>query len=239
MTQYPVAILAGGLAKRLRPVTETIPKSLVPVGGEPFLAHQLRLLRRQGVTSAVLCVGHLGEMIQQQFGDGAEWGIELRYSFDGPQLLGTGGAILNALPLLGNAFFVLYGDSYLPIDLAGVARRFRKEGKLGAMTVFRNDDAFDRSNVLFHNGELLRYDKQQRLPEMRHIDYGLNLFWSEAFASRATGEAFDLSDLQRELVEGGQMAGCLVTERFYEIGSHQGLAELESLLAAESLLCAS
>ena len=238
MKQYPVAILAGGLAKRLRPVTATIPKSLVPVAGEPFLAHQLRLLRTQGIESAVLCVGHLGEMIEEEFGDGAAWDIELKYSYDGPDLLGTGGALVNALPLLGNAFYVLYGDSYLPIDLAGVARRFRKEGKLGAMTVFRNDDAFDRSNVHYHNGQLLRYDKEERTPEMRHIDYGLSLFWSEAFASKVRAEAFDLGELQRELVDAHQMSGCLVTERFYEIGSHKGLADLESLLASDALIAA-
>ena len=116
----PVAILAGGLATRLRPITERIPKVLVPVAGRPFLAHQLELLRGQGIRRAVLCVGHLGEMVQREFGDGAAHGVQLDYSFDGPAPLGTGGAVKRALPLLHDRFFVLYGDSYLPIDFRPV-----------------------------------------------------------------------------------------------------------------------
>src|SRR6266853_6505050 len=145
----PVAILAGGLATRLRPITEKIPKSLVPVAGEPFLAHQLRLLRAQGVPRVVLCAGHLGEMIEREFGDGAAFGIELQYSFDGPKLLGTGGAIRQAMPLLGDSFFVLYGDSFLPIDYDAVAAAGRSSGQAALMTVFRNEGAWDTSNVEF------------------------------------------------------------------------------------------
>lgn len=237
MKQFPVAILAGGLATRLHPVTARRPKSLVPVAGEPFLAHQLRLLREQEIRSVVLCVGHLGEQIEEIFGDGAEWDLQIKYSYDGPRLLGTGGAIVQALPLLGHAFFVLYGDSYLPIDFAAVARRFRTARRLGAMTVLHNQDAFDRSNVQFQGGEILQYDKHQPTPAMRHIDYGLSLFWSEAFASKIGAGAFDLSEVQRELVEARQMAGCLVTQRFYEVGSHAGLRELETLLAQPALAC--
>ena len=120
-----VAILAGGLATRLRPITEKIPKVLVPVAGRPFLAHQIEYLRSQGVERVVLCVGHLGDMVRDEFGDGDQWGIEIQYSFDGPVLLGTGGAVKQALPLLGEDFFVLYGDSYLPINFGAVWRRFK------------------------------------------------------------------------------------------------------------------
>src|SRR5581483_11827358 len=124
LSQIPVAILAGGLATRLRPITEKIPKSLVPVAGQPFLHHQLKQLHAQGIRHAVLCVGHLGEMIRDDFGDGSAYGIRLEYSFDGPKLLGTGGALKQALPKLGKEFFVLYGDSYLPIDYAPIADFF-------------------------------------------------------------------------------------------------------------------
>jgi N-acetyl-alpha-D-muramate 1-phosphate uridylyltransferase len=228
--RYPIAILAGGLATRLRPVTERIPKSLVSVAGEPFLSHQFRLLHEQGLRKAVLCIGHLGEMIEQEYGRGAEWGMELSYSYDGATLQGTGGALARALPLLGDAFFVLYGDSYLPIDYAAVLRAFQASGKLALMTVFQNNGAFDRSNVLYRNGAIVRYDKHHPTPEMRYIDYGLSLFRAEAFAGRRGGEAFDLAELQHELVEAGEMAGHEVHERFYEIGSHQGLRELDRLL---------
>ena len=225
-----VAILAGGLATRLRPITEKIPKSLVPVAGEPFLAHQLRLLHAGGVRRAVLCVGFLGEMIEREFGEGAAFGIELRYAFDGPRLLGTGGALRAALPLLGEEFFVLYGDSYLPIEYGAVAAAFRASGRPGLMTVFRNEGAWDASNVQFEDGRIVHYDKAARTPEMRHIDYGLGVFRAEVFAAHPAGEAFDLAEVQRELVARGALAGHEVFHRFYEAGSRAGLAELEKLL---------
>ena len=229
----PVAILAGGLATRLRPITEKIPKALVDVAGEPFLAHQFRLLHSHGIRKAVLCVGYLGEMIERDFGDGA-FGVELKYSFDGPVLLGTGGALRLALPLLGDAFFVLYGDSYLPVDYATVAEAWRTSGKDALMTVFRNEGAWDTSNVEFSEGKLLRYDKHDRTPAMRHIDYGLSIFRASVFADRASGGKFDLSEVQRDLVAQGRMAGYEVRERFYEVGSHAGLAELSALLSKKS-----
>jgi NDP-sugar pyrophosphorylase family protein len=227
---HPVAILAGGLATRLKPITEKIPKVLVPVAGKPFLAHQLELLRRQGVEHVVLCLGHLGEMVQDQFGDGAAYGIRLDYSFDGPVLLGTGGALKQALPFLGDKFFVLYGDSYLPIPFAPVADFFEHSGKLGLMTVYRNEGQYDTSNVVFADGVIRVYDKKRRLPEMHHIDYGLSVFRAEALNEYPSGTKFDLADLMQSLVSRQQLAGFEVGERFYEIGSHQGLAELDALL---------
>jgi len=231
----PVAILAGGLATRLRPITEKIPKSLVPVAGKPFLAHQLELLRSRGIRHAILCVGYLGEMIQREFGDGSAFGVRLDYSFDGPKLLGTGGALKRALPLLGNEFFVLYGDSYLPVDYAPIAQFFHGSGKLGCMTVYRNEGRFDTSNVVFRNGEIVVYDKKKSLPEMRHIDYGLSLFKRAVFDSYASDQPFDLAQVMGELVREEQLVGFEVHERFYEIGSPAGLAELESLLKSKSL----
>ena len=226
----PVAILAGGLATRLRPITERVPKVLIPVAGKPFLAHQLALLREQSVTRAVLCLGHLGEMVQRDFGDGSAHGVKLEYSFDGPVLLGTGGALKRALPLLGEKFFVLYGDSYLPIDFKTVTDFFEGSGKLGLMTVFQNEGRYDTSNVVFGDGEIKVYDKKNKLPEMRHIDYGLSLFNAAAFDEWSADQPFDLADVMQRLVARKQLAGFEVKERFYEIGSHAGLAELEALL---------
>ena len=227
----PVAILAGGLATRLRPITERVPKVLIPVAGQPFLAHQLALLRQEGVTRVVLCLGHLGEVVQREFGDGSAHGVKLDYSFDGPVLLGTGGALKRALPLLGEKFFVLYGDSYLPIDFRPVAGFFERSGKLGLMTVFQNEGRFDTSNVVFGDGEIKVYDKKNKVPEMRHIDYGLSLFKSSAFDDWPADKPFDLADVMQRLVARKQLCGFEVKQRFYEIGSHEGLAELESLLA--------
>lgn len=231
--EIPVAILAGGLATRLRPVTEKVPKSLVPVAGRPFLAHQLEMLHARGIRRAVLCIGHLGEMIQRDFGDAA-FGVKLDYSFDGEKLLGTGGAIKRALPKLGEEFFVLYGDSYLPIEYAPVAEFFQRSGQPGLMTVYRNEGKYDASNVVFRDGEIAVYDKKSKLPEMRHIDYGLSLFRASVFTPYPVDQVFDLAEVMGRLVREKQLAGYEVTERFYEMGSPAGLAELESLLQSKS-----
>lgn len=227
----PVAILAGGLATRLRPITETIPKSLVEVGGRPFAEHQLNLLRRHGITDVIFLVGHLGEMIEAALGDGARYGVRLRYVFDGPDQLGTGGAIRRALAALDDCFFVLYGDSYLECDYGAVERAFVASGQPALMTVCRNDDRWDRSNVLFEDGRIVAYDKQTRIPGMRHIDYGLGAFSRDAFAGYAEGEAFDLAALYQRLLAEGRLAGFDVPGRFYEIGSPAGLDETRRHLA--------
>jgi NDP-sugar pyrophosphorylase family protein len=229
LEKIPVAILAGGLATRLRPITEKIPKSLVPVAGRPFLAHQLEMLHARGVRHVVLCIGFLGEMIQREFGSEA-YGIKLDYSFDGEKLLGTGGAIKRALPKLGEEFFILYGDSYLPIPYLPVAEAFHRSGKLGLMTVYRNEGKYDASNVVFRDGEILVYDKKAKLPDMRHIDYGLSLFKSSVFDAYAADQVFDLAEVMSRLVREKQLAGYEVLERFYEMGSPAGLAELETIL---------
>jgi NDP-sugar pyrophosphorylase family protein len=220
------------MATRLRPITEKIPKLLVEVAGEPFFSHQLRLLKQNGLTKIVLCVGYLGEMIVEQYGDGAKWGVEIQYSFDGPKLLGTGGALIRALPKLGEAFYVLYGDSYLPVDYQAVGRAFLDSGKLGLMTVFENREAYDASNVWFEDGRIRFYSKKEKLPQMRHIDYGLGLFRAAAFTGLPRDEVVDLAAVQTDLVGRGELAGYEMKQRFYEIGSHAGLAELDQLLRA-------
>lgn len=228
-----VALLAGGLATRLRPITEKVPKVLVPVAGRPFLAHQLGLLRRQGIRRVVLCLGHLGERVVEEFGDGSAHGVELDYSFDGPKLLGTGGALKRALPKLGERFFTLYGDSYLTEPLAPVAEFFARSGMAALMTVYRNEGLYDTSNVVFAEGAIRVYDKQHRRPEMHHIDYGLGVFEASVFDEWPADTAFDLAAVMTRLVEQRRMAGWEVRDRFYEIGSPAGLAELNVLLSAD------
>jgi N-acetyl-alpha-D-muramate 1-phosphate uridylyltransferase len=225
----PVAILAGGLATRLRPLTEKVPKSLIEIHGEPFLAYQLRLLRSHGAERVVLCVGYRGEMIRDAIGDGRRFGLRVEYAFDGPALLGTAGAVRNALPQLGESFFVMYGDSYLPCDFAAVARAFSSSGKLALMTVFRNNGLWDHSNVEFEGGHILAYSKEKLTSRMHYIDYGLGVFRAEAF--RLSGAA-DLAKLYGDLLQTGQLAALEVQERFYEIGSPAGLKETSHFLAS-------
>lgn len=228
----PIAILAGGLATRLGAHTKDTPKSLLEVAGQPFVLHQIQLLRRKGLTRIVLCVGHQGEKIENYLGDGAAFGVELLYSYDGPELKGTGGALKRALPLLDESFFVLYGDSYLDIDYAAVGAAFDHSDAKGLMTVYRNQNQWDRSNILFRNSKIVCYDKKHPLPEMQHIDYGLGVLRSDVLNAFPDDESFDLSDVYRSLIDQNQLAGYEVSQRFYEIGSVQGLEETDSYLTA-------
>jgi NDP-sugar pyrophosphorylase family protein len=202
----------------------------VDVCGEPFIAHQLKLLRSNGIDDVVLCVGYRGEQIAQVVGLGTAFGLRVRYAFDGEQLLGTGGAVRRALGMLGDEFFVLYGDSYLPCDYQAVLSSFRASGKLSLMTVYRNEGQYDTSNVHYDAGMIRRYDKSARSPAMRHIDYGLGVFRREAFADLPDGSRLDLATLYQTLLAKGQLAGYEVPERFFEIGSVAGLEEFRLLM---------
>ena len=225
---FPVAILAGGLATRLRPITQTIPKALVEVAGKPFIVRQLEYLREQGVQHVVLCIGYLGEMIQDVVGAGERFGLQVNYSPDGATLLGTGGALKKALPLLGEHFFILYGDSYLLVNFTGVQKAYALSGQQALMTVFENGDRWDKSNVLFEGGRLMEYNKHSPRPDMAYIDYGLGVVAAEVFAQYPAEEPFDLADVYQTLSKKGQLAGLEIHDRFYEIGSHSGLKEADN-----------
>lgn len=224
----PVAILSGGLATRMRPITETIPKALVDVAGLPFIVRQLSYLRDQKVRNVVLCIGYLGEMIEALVGNGSRFGLKVTYSHDGPSLLGTGGALKKALPLLGEQFFVLNGDSFLPVDFALVQQAYLKNGKDALMTVLANGDQWDKSNVLFSNGKLLQYNKSAPRPDMTYIDYGLGVVSARVLDAYPAALPFDLADVYQALSTKGMLFGLEVYERFYEIGSHSGLKETEA-----------
>ncbi len=231
LAEVPAAVLAGGRATRLGPVAEKTPKALLEVAGRPFIDHQLALLHRRGLRHIVLCVGHRGEQIQAHVGDGKAFGLAVGYSFDGERLLGTGGALKRAEPLLGEAFFVTYGDSYMDIDYGAVLATFTARSRLGLMTVIENRDRWDRSNVVYRGGRLLRYDKRVPTPEMTHVDYGVTLLRREALAGIPAGEPYDLADLYSALVGEGRMEGFEVRQRFYHIGTPQALAETEAYLS--------
>jgi NDP-sugar pyrophosphorylase family protein len=226
----PTVILAGGLATRLKPLTEKIPKALIEVAGKPFLWHQLTLLRRQGVERVIILAGHLGELIENTFGNGASVGLSIEYSFDGPTLLGTGGAIRKALPLLPQRFFVLYGDSYLTCSFSEVQGAFEGSRQPGLMTVFGNSDLFDTSNVEFDGARILKYDKRHRTSTMRHIDYGLGAFERSVFQALPAETKIDLEAVHQDLLKRNLLAAFEVKERFYEIGSVAGLKETDEYL---------
>jgi N-acetyl-alpha-D-muramate 1-phosphate uridylyltransferase len=229
----PVVVLAGGLATRLRPITETIPKALVPVAERPFIDHQLEQLRSQGFRDVVLCVGYRGEMIEEHLRAHPIAGLTIRCISDWPKLLGTGGAIRQALPLLGGAFLVLYGDSYLLCDFRAVEAAFRSSTMPALMTVFRNDNRWDKSNASFQDGIVLRYDKKDPSEQMQYIDYGLSALRADVLRGYSAGTPFDLADVFSTLAGEGRLAGFEVRERFFEIGSAQGLADTERYLATK------
>ena len=230
MSLYPVVILAGGLATRLRPITERIPKALVEVGGQPFIAHQLRLLKSHGVQHVIISAWYKGEMIREYVGNGNQFGMDVEYVFDGDYPLGTGGAIRQALTLFTDPFFVLYGDSYLPCDYADIQAHFDRHTRPGLMTVYRNQGQWDTSNVEMHNNEILCYDKINRTPRMEFIDYGLGLFKRDVFASMPQGQPADLTEIYQTLVAHHSLLAYEVKQRFYEVGSFEGLQELDKLL---------
>ena len=226
----PVAILAGGKATRLRPLTDGIPKALIEINGLPFLAHQLELLRASGLFEIVICAWYQGEKIQAYAGDGRKFGVRIHYSFDGESLMGTGGAIKKAIPFLGDTFFVLYGDSYLPCDYSTVEKAFYVSRKDGVMTLYHNKDLGDKSNVHFSNGNILAYDKNNQSPEMEYIDYGLGILKSQVFASYPSTKPFDLMEVYQQLIKENRILGYEVKNRFYEIGSFAGIKTLENYL---------
>jgi NDP-sugar pyrophosphorylase family protein len=234
MSSLPtIAVIAGGLATRMGEKTRHIAKSMLEVAGEPFIAHQLRLFRREGIERVVLCVGHFNTQIEDFVGDGGRFGLSVRYSADGETLLGTGGAIRRALPMLGDVFFVTYGDSYLDIAYLPVAEAFVRSNKRGLMTVLHNEGRLDTSNVEFDDGRLIAYSKQPT-PRMKHIDFGLSMLRREAIANAPSDRPFDLSLLYAKLVKRGQMYGYEVTQRFYEIGSFAGLIETEAYIKTKT-----
>lgn len=230
-------ILAGGLGLRMRPMTERIPKALIPVRGVPFAHHQLAWLAAQGVRCVVYSIGMKGDMIRDYVGDGSGWGLAVTYVDDGAELKGTAGALRLALDagVLGDAFFVLYGDSFLPIDIPPVARAFAASGAPALMTVFRNHGQWDTSNVVYADGRVVAYDKERREPcaDMVYIDYGFSVLARTVVEEHVPPAAvLDLAALFRALSRQGRLAGYEVAERFYEIGSPDGLRDLEAYLAA-------
>jgi NDP-sugar pyrophosphorylase family protein len=226
----PIAVLAGGLATRMRPLTEQLPKALLKVGGEPFVAHQLRLFAREGIRDVKLLVGYRWEQIAAFVGDGGRFRVKVDYIVDGPTLLGTGGALRQALGSLGPEFLVTYCDSWLDTPYAPVVEAFHASGRPALMCVFSNENRWDASNVHFENGIIRYYSKKFRRPEMHHIDWGLGMLKASAVAARPMGKPWDLAELYEELSTSGHLAGYEMTRRFYEIGSFEGLAETDRLL---------
>lgn len=224
-------LLAGGLATRLRPVTETIPKSLIDINGKPFIDYQISLLKRKGIKKLIICTGYLGEKIESHLKNHKGTGLEIDFSYDGDELIGTGGAVQKAIKKTEGLFWVMYGDSYLDTNFEIISNYFESNRNKGLMTVFKNLDKWDSSNVEFEKGRIIKYDKIHKTKDMKYIDYGLSIFRKEAFERFIKSKKFDLTEVYKELLFENELLGFEVKERFYEVGSFSGIEEFKSYIA--------
>jgi NDP-sugar pyrophosphorylase family protein len=226
-------ILAGGLGTRLRPLTRTVPKALIPVRGRPFVDYQLDLLKKSGIGDFVFCLGHLGEKVRRHLGDGSAYGCNIQYSFDGPRLLGPAGALKRAEPLLQNRFFVTYGDAYLRAPYGDMMETLGSSEKLAVMSVYRNQNKFGRSDVEVKGDSVVRYDKKNRVEGMDWINYGVTALRREALDLIPEGEFCDEEAFYGSLIKRKELLAFEVKERFYEIGTPTSLSEFEAFIGKE------
>ena len=216
----------------MRPLTLKVPKSLLEVAGRPFVDWQLEKLAACGFGDVVLCVAHLGEQIEAHVGDGARFGLRVRYSHEGETLLGTAGALRVALPLLEPTFLVTYGDSYLPFDYAEPLLLLDRSADCdGVMSVFANHGKWDPSNVETDGTWVKRYEKGKDDPALDHIDYGALSLRRSVIEAVPPGVALGLSEVQTRLARAGRMRALVAPHRFYEIGSMEGLEALDHALS--------
>lgn len=220
-------ILAGGLGTRISSVSDGLPKSLIKIKNRTFLSWQLELLQKNGVHDLILCLSHKADLIEKYLSEEKFFGMNITISRDGENQLGTGGAIINALPLLNSSFMVVYGDSYLPTSFMEISNFFEKQKRLSLMTVTKYSNGNEPKNVLVKNGIICAYSKLNPSPEMNYIDYGLNFFSKRTFENYSMHEKIDLSQIQMNLALQNQLAAFEVTERYYEVGSVQGIIEFE------------
>jgi NDP-sugar pyrophosphorylase family protein len=225
-----LVILAGGLATRLFPLTSKVPKSMLEINKRPFLEYQLELLKEYEIKDVLLCLGYKGELIKNYFGDGKKFGVNLSYSYDGEKLLGTAGALKKAYKLLNDNFLLMYGDSYLPYDYWKIEEAFKNSEKLSLMVVYKNQNRFDKSNILIADDLVKVYDKTLKGENLEYIDAGLSILKKEVLSLVPEDEPFDLQELYKTLISEQEMLAYEVKQRFYQIGSLEGLEEFKNLV---------
>ncbi len=226
-------ILAGGRGTRLGRLTQTVPKPMVPVNGKPFLEHEIELLKQNGITDFVLCIGHLGNQVENYFENGSKWGVRVRYSYDGPKLMGPAGALKGAEPLLEECFFVTYGDAYLRTDYRSIMKALLDSGRLGLMAVYENHNRYGRSDVVVRRGYVARYDKKGRGRGMDWVNFGVSAFRKHALAFVPSGRECSEEEFYGELIKHDELLAFPVKERFYEIGSPGALREFERFISSQ------
>ena len=229
-----VVVVLGGQGSRLGPLTDTVPKAMVDVNGKPFFQYMLEMLKKFGFRKFLFCIGRHGQVISRYFGSGSKFDCQIEYSNDGQELLGTAGALRNAVDMLEDDFLLLYGDSFMDIDYNELISRYKwskeNDSKKAIMTILRNSNRYDKSNVLFGDGRILRYDKNNPADDMQHIDYGVSILSKELIRQIPKGRHIDLADIYTKAVDDGVLAGCSVWKRFYEIGTAESLNEFRGFM---------
>lgn len=228
-----IVILCGGLATRLYPLTKKIPKSMIRIEGKPFLEHQLDLLKKNKIKNILLCIGYKGEQIKKYFGSGKKFGVKIRYSREKKKLLGTAGALKNAEKLLDDAFLVMWGDSYLPFDFQGAIKFFKKFNNLGLLTVYKNCNRYEPSNVEVEGNFVKVYSKKRKTKKMKYIDYGVSIFRKEILKFIPKNQVYDISRLNQLLIKKKQLLAFPSRKRFYQIGTFSGIEEFRKYLKNE------
>lgn len=229
-----VVVLVGGLGTRLGELTGNMPKPMVGVHGKPFFLYMLELLKWHGFRQFHFCIGYQGKAIKKYFGNGDKFGVHITYSSDETKLLGTAGALRNALAMLEEDFLLIYGDSYMDIGYNELVYRYiqlKKQGhKKAIMAIFQNNDRYDKSNVLFKNGRIIAYDKKNPTPDMQHIDYGISVLNKKLIAGIPRDQVADLASLYNKTAREGSVAAYPIRKRFYEIGTPTSLTEFRKFV---------
>lgn len=223
-----IVILCGGLATRLSHLTKYTPKSMVEIEGKPFLEYQIENLKKHSIKDIVLCVGHLSEKIEEYFGNGEKFGVNLKYSYDKEKLLGTIGALKNAEPLLKDVFFIMYGDSYISVDFHKVRDHFMQHDKPALMVVYKNQDKYDRSNLIVQDNMVIGYGEKERTRDMIYVDYGTSVLRKKVLENVPKDTPYPTEQFFSELVKKRELMAFEVQERFYHIGDLEALEEFRS-----------
>lgn len=223
-------ILAGGLGTRMRSITgDKTPKALLTIGEKPFIEWQVRWLKKLGMTKLILSIGHGGELIENFLNTLSDLNLEIKIVYDGPTLLGTGGAVKKSLGLLEENFFVTYGDSFLFFDGIKMMNAHLDSQKPITMMVYKNKNQGDKSNVSILNSEMI-YDKKNIKPDMDYIDYGVSAFQRKYFLQNSNQDIFDLADLVSKASYKNEVFPYFAKHMFFEVGSPQGLENLSQFL---------
>jgi NDP-sugar pyrophosphorylase family protein len=222
-----VAVLAGGLGTRLRPITDRLPKCMTPVGDKPFLYYLLQLFKEKGTDEVILCTGYLGEQIEEYFGNGKNMGLRLLYSRENGCLLGTGGALKLAEPILHDSLLVVNGDTYLNIDYKTIYEDFNMSKAQALIVASQCPTDTCGDLAVDDNFNVTAYDKTNPVGK-DYVNAGVMGLKRDILAEVNPAQVVSLeADIFPNLISRGDVRACITAKQFYDIGSFSGLGIFE------------